>query len=228
MKCQSCGWNYYFKTHCPRCGANGYEPRNGFGRFLATTISIGNFKFNVLYLYFLIAFNLSLLSLVVNLIIYNACNAWGGVWTHYVVLVTFALFIIFRGFFIQRSMVLASVRHMIYLLLAFFGTVQVLATGNYVFLSYVVPSLCVFLSLFSFVALSAKWSSQGSFYFTLVVAAVLSVTPFVLTFILPLSTAGSIYNYIAFSITMIAFSNAFILKGLALLFRARESIRKRQ
>ncbi len=225
MKCQSCGWHYFLRTRCPHCGANGMEPKNAVASFLATPVSLGNFTFNILYLYFFLAVNVSVVALVVNLIVYNTKDGLGGIWAQYVVAGAFALFVLLRTSFIQRKAVLTTVRHLAYLLLTFFAVTQ-WATWNGAenahLLAYVIPITYMLLSLFAFFALALKWTTSGSFYFTLGACAVISVAPFILALKLNMTMPGQIVNYIAFGVAMISFVNAFFLKMLSMLFRARE------
>ncbi len=227
MRCQSCGWNFYFKTQCPRCGKNGLEPRNAFAKFLAAPVSIGNFVFNVLYLYFFIAVNVSIVSLVVNLVVYNTQDGAGGVWAHYVILGLFAFFILFRSFFLYRTAILSSIRHLAYLVLAFFAVTQAVMwdSGNYVHVSYIIPILYVCLSLFAFIALAKRWTTPFSFYLTLAASALISIAPFIIALKCDLPFSGQVINYVAFGIAMISFVNAFFLKMLSMLFRARGGTR---
>ncbi len=224
MKCKSCGLNYYFRTHCPQCGRNGLEPQNLLARFLALPLNIGNYTFNLLYLWFFIAVNVTIVTGIVNLVVYQAMDGAGGVWAHYVVGGVFALFVILRAAFQHREQTLAMVRNLIYIALSVVTVTQIVVWSEeqYLLLAYVVPALLVTLSLFAFVALALNWTSAFSFYLTLAVNAGLAVVPFVLAFIAPLSVPGCIVNYVAFGVVVLSFVNAFFLKLLSTLFRARE------
>ncbi len=224
MKCQSCGVNYYFRTRCPHCGRNGFEPKGAFARFLSLPLTIGSYTFNVLYLYFFIAVNVSVITGIVNLVVYQTMDGAGGIWAHYVIGGMFALFVLLRTCFRQPDQVLTTLRHLVYILLAVLAVTQLVrrGTGDYTLLAYVIPTVIASLSLCAFFAFALGWATSFSFYLTLAVDAGLSLVPFILAFNTPLSTAGCIINYVAFGVAMLSFVNAFFLKLLSTLFRARE------
>ncbi len=224
MKCSSCGLTYFFRTRCPHCGRNAFEPQNKLASLLALPLHIGNYTFNVLYLWFFIAVNVTVITSIVNLVVYQTMNGAGGVWAHYVIGGMFALFVLLRASFLHREQILSTVRHLVYILLAVLAVTQAVwwHTEHFVMVAYVIPSVLAVLSVFSFFALAFRWANALSFYLTLAIDAALSIVPFVMGFTLPLTVAGCIVNYVAFGVVMLSFVNAFFLKFLSTLFRARE------
>ncbi len=203
------------------------EPENDLAAFLARPVEFGAFCFNVLYLYFFIAVNLSVIAIVVNAIVYATTDSpsMKVVWAHYVIGALFALFVIMRCSFIRRERRLVSIRRITYLVILVCVITQIsVGSANYAMTQYVIPSLIMGLSLFTFFALAIKWATLVSLFYTLMINALMSIVPFILSFTTKgaFTDAGAIIVYISFGVAVLAFVNAVFLRVLSTIFQVRE------
>ncbi len=222
MKCSVCGRHYFFKNRCPVCGAIAIEPANPIARFLSRPLEIGPFCINILYLYFFIAVNLSVLSIVINAIVFNVAADARVVWAQYVVGGLAVLFFALRMTLIRPVKSLIYIRRIVYVVLAVAAATQfAMWNANYVAVQYVIPSFIMLLSVLSFVCLICKWTTPISLLYTLLINAIISIAPFVFALVM-FDGVGLILPCIAFGVAMLSLVNAAMLRLLSIIFSVRE------
>lgn len=222
MKCSTCGGHYFFTNRCPLCGGSTQVPQNRMAKLLLFPLEIGPVMLNVYYLYVLLALNLSVLCILVNLITYRL-GPVPVVWSQYVAGGLLAVGLLLKIPFSERRRALVSVRRALYVGLAAGAVTQIVLwqAQNFVFLSTVLPVVLIVFDVFCVACFLLKCATSFSFFVTLLLNTVVSLIPFILMHRLPFSAASVILIDLSFGISVLAVANLALLKLLAMLYRAK-------
>lgn len=222
VKCSSCNHHYYFSRKCPLCGATDERAQNRSAKFLLRPLEIGPVVLNVYYLYILVALNLSVLSVIVNILTYQIYEM-RVIWSQYVAGVFLICGFLLKIGVSEKTRILSWVRRALYVgfIVCAISQIPLWKAQNFTIVAFVIPALLILFDLFGIFCFLAKWSTSGSFFLTLLGNTVISLVPFILMFFFDFPKASVIVIDLAFGGSLLAIANTVLLKLLSLLYRLR-------
>ncbi len=220
MYCRSCSKKYTrLLKACPYCGNPTYENSvhsNKVATFLAKPREMGNLVVTNMNILLVLAINISIAALIVNLFTYEG----GGLWCQYVSCGVFALYSVLRGFFGTRMTALRTVRHATVLAAIAMSASAIAynAGGNreaaVTVAEIVLPVLAITLGVVALVFLFSGLATAGSFCITVIFNTVLS-TVLLIVALTNSDFASPTVIYVAFGFSLFTLANYMLLRMLS-------------
>ncbi|MBQ7363865.1 MAG: hypothetical protein IJW48_05410 [Clostridia bacterium] len=228
MHCKSCGKGYTgILKACPYCGNPTYENSvhsNKIATFLAKPREMGNLVVTNMNILLVLAINLSIAALIINLFTYEG----GGLWCQYVSCGAFAIYSVLRGFFGTRTTALRTVRHAIVLAAVAMSASAIAynAGGNRAaalnVAELVLPIMLLTLGAVALVFLFFGLATSGSFCFTVAFNTAVSTVLLIVSLVNDDFTSPTLI-YVAFGFSLFMLANYALLRMLSFSTKVKRS-----
>lgn len=178
MRCPYCGMVFTNKSGiCPRCHSDVTSYEFGYPWFKKELFRIGDYPIDFMRLYCLIAINLCIAYILVNIITFRTFASY---WAFPASVGMIAIYQIFAMLSVRRRNILVKFRGLYFFLLLTMVLVQILVTDGHWCTDYAMPGLTL-LCYFLFPILHVKYKSVlRQKYITLFYVALIGLIPFIL------------------------------------------------
>ena len=228
MHCRACGEKYTgLLKACPYCGNPTHENTvhsNKVATFLAKPREMGNLVVTNMNILLVLAINLSIAALIINLFTYEG----GGLWCQYVSCGAFAVYSILRGFFGTKLTALRTVRHATVLAAVAMSASAIAynAGGNREaalnIAELVLPLLVLALGAAALVMLFLGLATSGSFCFTVLFNTAVSTVLLIVSLVNEDFTSPTLI-YVAFGFALFTLANYLLLRMLSFSTKVKRS-----
>ena len=226
MKCKSCGKSYSgLLRACPFCGNPSYDNiiyPNKVATFLARPRNVGNFCITNMNILMVLAINISIAALIINLFTYSI----SGLWCQYAICGAFGLYGIMRGFFGTKSTALRTVRDATLLsIIALAATATAYNIGEnragaITLTQYAIPGVVIGLGAVALLFLFIGLSSSASFAVTSVINTGISTALLIVALTNEDFTSPTLI-YVAFGFSLLTLANYILLRVLSFTIRVK-------
>lgn len=227
MKCKKC--KHIFNTNdyvCPFCQTKNMPSKFRLKAVNALNKRIPNDKFNLSYLniIFILFVNLSLISIITNLL-FNSLLENEFLWSPFLVVFLFMIYSIFKHISkVQYNMQL-TVNKIMYSVIVLFSVEYLTSVQTFLSLPIIVSSLIVLLNTIALLFLLFGSSSNLSFFVTIIINLIIMLVIFIFSFIEKnylFTILDKSFTYIAFGLSVIILINYIVIHFISIMKNIRE------